>query len=455
MGRSKPTSVIDVAKAERANLSTVNISRIRAPSWLNRLPFYYGWVNVVVAAIAMSATLPGRTYGLGLIKEPLRADLDISDFRFNALNFWAIVLGSAVVVPVGRFIDWIGTRTALVTVAGALGGCVLLMSRSWDEPSLFVTLTMVRGLGQGALSVVSIALVGKWFKRRAGPAMGLFTVLLAFGFVGPIFAVGTAVKDLGWREAWAWVGYFLLIGLVPLGWLFARSSPESCGISPDEAGPDQRFPAPSVALSGALRTPAFWAFTLAAGVFNFVFSALTLDNEALLVEHGLDGQQVNDLILGVVMVSGLPANIVAGWLARSRPMGKLLAAGMAMLAFSLLVFPFVRTVGMAAAYAVMLGVSGGIITVIYFAVYGHTYGRTHLGAIQAVVQVLSVLASATGPLVLAACRENTGGTKPFSYAFGVVAASLAILTWNIPIRAQPLPATGVMETNPNERSNRD
>jgi hypothetical protein len=45
--------------------------------------------------------------------------------------------------------------------------------------------------------------------------------------------------------------------------------------------------------------------------------------------------------------------------------------------------------------------SGGIITVIYFAVYGHTYGRTHLGVIQAVVQVLAVLASATGPVVLA------------------------------------------------------
>ena len=28
---------------------------------------YYGWVNVVVAAAAMSATLPGRPYGLGLI----------------------------------------------------------------------------------------------------------------------------------------------------------------------------------------------------------------------------------------------------------------------------------------------------------------------------------------------------------------------------------------------------
>jgi MFS family permease len=409
----------------------------RPSPWRIRLPFYYGWVNVVVAAVAMSATLPGRTYGLALIKEPLRANLGISDFRFNALNFWAIVLGAVLVLPVGRLIDRIGARTALVVVAALLGACVLLMSRAWDEASLLVTLTLVRGLGQGAQSVVSIALVGKWFKRRAGPAMGVFTVLLAFGFVGPIFAVGAAVKDMGWRAAWASIGYVLLLGLAPLGWLLARSSPEDCGIAPDEAGPDQPHESVSVPLDGALKTPAFWAYTAAATLFNLVFSALTLDNEALLVEHGLHGRQVNDLILGVLLVSGLPANIVAGWLGRHLPMGKLLSAGMAALTLSLLVFPMVFSVGMAAGYAALLGVSGGIITVIYFAVYGHTYGRRHLGVIQAVVQVLAVLASATGPLVLAACRELLGGTTPFFYTFAAGAAILALLAWMVPTPSSP------------------
>ena len=122
-----------------------------------RLPFYYGWLMVVLASLAMSATLPGGTYGLGLIKEPLRASLDIGDLRFNVLNFWAIILGAAVVPPVGWLIDRFGARVVLTAVSAALGGCVLAMSRAWDETSLFVTLTLVRGLGQGALSVVAIA----------------------------------------------------------------------------------------------------------------------------------------------------------------------------------------------------------------------------------------------------------------------------------------------------------
>ena len=34
----------------------------------------YGWVMVPVAALAMVATLPGRTHGLGMITERLLAD---------------------------------------------------------------------------------------------------------------------------------------------------------------------------------------------------------------------------------------------------------------------------------------------------------------------------------------------------------------------------------------------
>jgi hypothetical protein len=39
--------------------------------------FYYGWVVLGVAALAMVGTLPGRTQGLGLITEPLLRDLGV------------------------------------------------------------------------------------------------------------------------------------------------------------------------------------------------------------------------------------------------------------------------------------------------------------------------------------------------------------------------------------------
>lgn len=409
-----------------------------ATGWVGRLPFYYGWVNVLIAAVAMSATLPGRTYGLGLIKEPLRDELGIDDLRFNLLNFWAIIIGTVVVLPVGRLIDWLGTRLVLSLVAGSLGVSVLFMATAVDETVLAITLTLVRGFGQGALSVVAIALVGKWFRRRAGLAMGVFTVLLGVGFIAPLVVVDGVVKASGWRAGWDVIGFSLLFGLVPLGLLFARSSPEACGVTPDEPAPDPREGRPAVmTVWQAVCTPAFWVWTAASTAFNLVFSALTLDVELLMTEHGLDGKAVKGIVMGVLFVSGLPANLVAGLLARRLRLGKMLSVGVAALGLALIAFPWVRSVGGAIGFGALLGVAGGVIMVVYFAVYGHTFGRTHLGGIQAVVQVLSVFASAIGPVILAFAREaNNGDTTPFFVGFAVVTAVLGVLAWVVrsPVR---------------------
>ncbi len=408
---------------------TKNPIPVSSEQTLRTASFYYGWVNVILASVAMSGTFPGRTYGLGLIKDKLTLELGISDLSFNVLNFWAIIIGAIVVVPVGRMIDRLGTRLTLGIVTAILGASVLAMAQVTGETGLAITLTLVRGFGQGALSVVAIALVGKWFRKRAGIAMGVFTLLLSIGFLVPIGVIGSIVTSSGWRTGWNVVGYSLLFGLLPLGLLFARSSPESYGVKPDDPAPNEGHVEPMTTRQ-TLITLGFWVYSGAATVFNLTFSALTLDNAQLLREHQMDPNQTNNIVLGILMLMGFPANIVTGLLARSLPLGKILGVGVLILALSLAMFPFVTTPVGAGIYAGLLGVSGGVITVIYFSVYGHTYGRTHMGSIQSVVQVLSVLASAIGPVILAYIREkNEGNTSPFFYLFAGITLVFAIAVW--------------------------
>src|SRR5437773_9985706 len=89
---------------------------------------YYGWVNVAIAALAMVGTLPGRTQGLGLITEPLLADLHIDRVSFAAINLWATLIGSLFCLPCGRLVDRFGSRRVLSLVVAALGATVLGMS---------------------------------------------------------------------------------------------------------------------------------------------------------------------------------------------------------------------------------------------------------------------------------------------------------------------------------------
>ena len=188
---------------------------------------YYGWVVLIVAAAAMVGTLPGRTQGLGLITEPLLADLNIGRVAYAQLNLWATLIGAAGAIGIGRFLDRVGSRAMLTVVAAALGITVVLMSRVTTIAELAIAVTLTRALGQSALSVVSIAMVGQWFVRRIDMAMAMYSVVLSVGFMIAFPVVGSLVQSRGWRVAWFAVGSGILAGLVPMGLLLVRRSPEA------------------------------------------------------------------------------------------------------------------------------------------------------------------------------------------------------------------------------------
>src|ERR1044072_1548020 len=88
------------------------------------LPFYYGWVHVFIAGLAMVGTLPGRTQGLGLITQTLPKDLQIDRVHFARINLWATLIGALFSIGVGRLIDRFGSRIILTVVAVSLASVV-------------------------------------------------------------------------------------------------------------------------------------------------------------------------------------------------------------------------------------------------------------------------------------------------------------------------------------------
>jgi MFS family permease len=416
-----------------------------------RRTFYYGWVNLVVAAIAMVATLPGRTQGLGLVTEPLIADLQLDRVSYATINLWATLIGALFCLPCGRLTDRFGARAVLVTLLAGLGATVIVMARLSDVRSLSVTMTLTRGLGQSALSVVSLALVGKWFARRLNYAMGVFSVLVGFGFIAAFPAVGHAVMAAGWRTAWLGVGVTLL-ALTPLAWLTVRDSPAE--EVADTSAPLKRRPTakdddveglrsePSdLTLGEALRSAAFWSFALSSSIFGLVYSGIALFNQSILEERGFDASTyVSALVISTML--GLAANFGGGWLATWWPIARLMGLGMAVLAAALLALPHVQTYAHVVAYAVAMGVSGGIVTVAFFSVWGQVFGRSHLGRIQGAAQMMTVFASAIGPLLLARALEDTGSYNVMFNGLALVVIALGIISWRVPLpRRRPAGST--------------
>ena len=270
------------------------------------LPFYYGWVNVVVAALAMVGTLPGRTQGLGLITEPLLADLQINRVDFARVNLGATLIGALFCLGVGRLIDRFGSRIVVTIVTVALATVVLLMSGARTVFLLAILITLTRGLGQSALSVVSITMVGKWFVRRLSIAMAAYTVILSIGFMLAFPLIGAMVIDSGWRKTWWTVGLALMFGLAPLSLLLVRNSPESCSLQPDvdvsQAHPKDETTFTST-LREALRTPGFWVFGIASAVYGLIASGIGLFNESILAERGFNASTYHRSLVIVALTA--------------------------------------------------------------------------------------------------------------------------------------------------------
>jgi MFS family permease len=106
---------------------------------------------------------------------------------------------------------------------------------------------------------------------------------------------------------------------------------------------------------------------------------------------------------------------------------------MVLLAASLVALPHVSTQAHVAIYAVVMGLAGGFVIVIFFSFWSAAYGRQHLGKIQGAAQALTVIASALGPLVLAETLTRTGSYASIFYSLTVVVAVLALLAWFVKV----------------------
>ena len=110
-------------------------------------------------------------------------------------------------------------------------------------------------------------------------------------------------------------------------------------------------------------------------------------------------------------------------------MNRLMTLAMALLAGALLALPQVQSELHVATWAVVMGLAGGFVIVIFFSFWSRAFGRAHLGKIQGAAQSLTVLASAVGPLLLAKCVAWTGSYAAMFYILSIVVAALGISAW--------------------------
>jgi len=287
---------------------------------------YYGWVILGISFLGfMVMNLSQHTIPIFMksILEEFGASRAKAFFGISIAAAVAGIAGPAV----GFLVDRFGSRRVM-SIGGVLVGLALcsvsLIDSLWQFYLTFGVLVSFFGSMIGMVVVVPV--LSNWFKRYRGTAITL--AFVGFGasrlFSGPI-------EDV--MGAWGWRGAFVFLGLIcfllstPLAAFFYVERPEDRGSVPDGfsfgggrreekkgGAKDVEQPSQVVAetLPQAVRTPQFWALTIAQFITPLGAQVAFFHFGAHLEDVGYGAGQVAHVWGNLMLMSAISTPIL-GW----------------------------------------------------------------------------------------------------------------------------------------------
>jgi MFS family permease len=393
------------------------------------LPFFYGWVIVVLAFFATFFGI-GLTWAASIFAVPMRDELGWGNSAF----FFAVSLRGWMGIIISPFVGPYLDRKHAVRVLTFLGAMINVVSlvllsavdKEWHFILLFGVVGGVAQACQAGLTVI----VAKWFIRQRGLATTLSTAggSLAALILPPLLI--TLDGAVGWRTSWTIIAAMALVSsALPVALL--RREPEDIGLLPD----GDKVPAPGAPATArpaveevsftrqeAVRTRAFWVLLLGVSVGALAANGIPASLANMFTDRGLDFD-IAAVALVTYGVGSLLAKFAWGWLTNRmhlRSVMLLLTAYGAIVIPSVLLIP--GSVGTPAlAYGFLIGFYVGAYIPLHFLVWAVYFGRAHVGAISGVGRPLGSVLLSGGPFMMAFTRDVFG-----TYAAGLVISAAAV-----------------------------
>ena len=319
---------------------------------------------------------------------------------------------------VGRQIDALGNRRVGVFV-GLLFFAVLLASSMINGPiMLFFAFAGMRGLGQGALTLVSSTAVANWFRQRRGRMMALLALVFALFQGIYVNLLRILLESMDWRQVFIVLGVAVAAFVIPAFALLMRNRPEQYGLLPDNASASDTTSADQFVvsednwtLSEAVRTPILWVFIAARILPSAWGTGLILHQVSIfaVLDHSA---QVATETFALISIFAAASALLAGYLIdRFKPSYVAALQMLALLSASTLAM-LMRDTPLLIAYALAFGLGMGIGYVFDGAVWPNLFGRQFQGEIRGFVYTSSVIGSALGPAIFGISYDLSGGYAP-------------------------------------------
>ncbi len=401
---------------------------------MDRTPFFYGWVILIVGSLGLIMSSPGQTYTISIFIDHFIADLGISRGTVSLLYTIGTLTAAFGLPFVGKTIDVRGPRLMVGVISLALGIACFYMGFINGAVMLLIGFVMLRLFGQGSLSLVSGYVINQWWVRRRGTILGISGVAVAFLGMGSYpNLVNWLIPQFGWRWSYAILGLILVFVMAPVGVTFYRSRPELYGRAPDNKdvshdGDNDETPIEvNWTLAEVRRTTTFWIIAAGMAAISMLTTGLTFHMVSIFADNSLSSTVAAAVYVPIAFTTAV-ANLGSGILVDRIPVRYLLSVSLLLQVITLWMAPNLPNVPVAVMYGVALGAMMGLQRTVTMTVWPTYFGRLYLGSIAGFATTISVAASALGSMPMGYARDWFGSYTGTLYALSVLPLVLAVVS---------------------------
>jgi len=243
---------------------------------------------------------------LGILAEPIKADLKLSDAQFGAIGGLAFALLYAVLgIPLGYLADRTSRSGVIAASLAVWSGFTALCGAAGSFAQLFACRLGV-GIGEAGGVAPAAALIADYFPpERRARAMAVYYLGVPLGLAGGTFMGAFIAHAINWRAAF-WIMGLAGVLFAPILWLVVRDVPTS-----------RPAPPPISQVFAMLRQKtAFWLLAFASAASSLCGYGLALWAPSVMMRSFHLDLLTTAMFLGsLLLIGGCSGVFAGGWLA--------------------------------------------------------------------------------------------------------------------------------------------
>lgn len=245
---------------------------------------------------------------LGILAEPIKADLNLTDTEFGAIGGLAFALLYSVLgLPLAYLADRTSRSGVIAASVAVWSAFTALCGTATGYFQLFLYRLGV-GVGEAGGVAPSYALIAEYFPpQRRARALAIYSLGIPIGLAGGSLIGAYLAHWVSWRFAFLVMGVAGLI-LAPILRYYVRDLPKAEPVTA-VAPIAEVFPL-------LARKPSFWLLAFASSSSSLIGYALALWTPAVIMRSfGLDLVSTGQFLSSLLLIGGTAGVFAGGWLA--------------------------------------------------------------------------------------------------------------------------------------------